>query len=68
MNEGEPTTEQLQAVINYARRWGKDWKDRLMGEWLDGYARDTGGKHLLQQVRNQFGPAWLNNQPMEYPL
>ena len=63
MNEGEPTTEQLQAVINYARRWGKHWKERLIDEWMDGYGYGTQDSHLLQQVRNQFGPQWLAKLP-----
>lgn len=68
MNEGEPTTEQLQAVINFSRRWGELWKEKLNDVWCTGnYSRED-DRARLQQVRNQFGPEWLEQQPKEYPL
>lgn len=63
----EPTTSQLQAVVNFSRRHGKDWKERLRDRWHYGIDfREIDGA-LLQQVRNEFGPEWLNQQPEVYP-
>ena len=62
----EPTTEQMQTVINYARRWGKGWKERLIDQCT--YGSEYRHDRPLQQVFNKFGEAWVNQQPEEYPL
>ncbi len=49
-----PNKEQLAALEAYAKKHGKDWRDKLNQSWYDG--TDT---PLLRQVRNQFGPCWL---------
>ena len=68
MNEDNLTTEQMQAVINFARRHGRFWKEILTERWWHGtYSREDDIPRL-QQVRNQFGPEWLNKQPEEFPL
>jgi len=54
-----PNPAQLQAVREYAERKGKDWKDKLLTAWLNGSDASEPSGHLLRQLRNQFGPAWL---------
>ena len=63
--EGEETTtftlslEQAEAVLTFARKNGRDWKEALMSAWLNGTdAREPNGA-LLRQVRNTLGPQWL---------
>ena len=51
---GEPTPEQWDALVAYAREHGRTWKAQLLTDWRDG--RDSG---LLRQIRNSFGPRWL---------
>lgn len=58
----QPNAEQLQAVRDYAEAVGPDWKDWLRDDWLCGGTtiRELRDRyHLLHQVRNQFGPTWL---------
>lgn len=49
------TPEQRSAVLEFAARNGDKWKERMAEGWM-------GSKlpGLLQQVRNQHGPAWLD--------
>jgi len=50
-----PTLEQLRAIREYAETHGRMWKAHLRSEWETGQTEP-----LLQQVRNQLGPGWLN--------
>lgn len=56
-----PTPEQLEALRAYALEKGRNWKRKLRADWLHAAAQ-IGGVHspLLQQIRNDFGPEWLN--------
>lgn len=54
------TAEQFHALLDYASKNGKDWKDRLCADWANG--RDS---TYLRQIRNKFGPSWLSGLP--YP-
>jgi hypothetical protein len=57
--ERQPTREQLQALEDYAARHGRQWKRQLLDDWLSGRdAREPQGP-LLRQLRNRFGPRWL---------
>lgn len=57
----EPTPEQLHAIVAYAKENGRNWKANLRADWMRAAARIDGRPSgLLQQVRNQFGPSWLN--------
>lgn len=49
-----PTAEQLQSLEAYAKRKGPSWKSFLLADWQQGRCEG-----YLQQLRNQFGPAWL---------
>ncbi len=54
-----PSPDQLAAVAAFAARHGRTWRADLAAAWLSGAdAREPDG-HLLRQVRNRFGPAWL---------
>lgn len=57
------TPEQRAAVVDYARRHGPAWKGDLLLAWSR--ASEPG---LLQQVRNQFGPAWLAKVVIPAPV
>jgi len=59
--------EQVGCLINFIKRNGKNWKNKLLSYWMV-----AGGNYMvnypneypyLQQIRNQFGPTWLNNLP-----
>lgn len=50
----ELSPDQRQALIDFATKHGIRWKSELSALWM----RAAAGP-LLQQVRNQFGPAWL---------
>lgn len=54
MSTNQPTPEQLAALIAFANKHGKEWKDRLLDGW-----RHSDYPGALQQVRNQLGPEWL---------
>lgn len=56
-----PTPEQITALNTFRAAAGREWKDKLITAWMRGaypYLA-TSYSHLLQQVRNQFGPSWL---------
>ena len=54
--------EQLIALRDYADWAGKDWKDKLLSDWMragSDWPEASERYHLLQQIRNQHGPSWL---------
>lgn len=58
----QPNEAQLAAVRSYAENEGEGWKAKLRIDWDRAgtdkwHARET--YHLLQQLRNNFGPRWL---------
>lgn len=55
----QPTAEQLDAVQAFAKKYGPSWKYKLQGAWLSGRDANEPNGHLLRQVRNNFGPRWL---------
>lgn len=48
------TPEQRDALVEFATKNGRCWRDKLAAGWLK--AAYPGP---LQQIRNQFGPSWL---------
>lgn len=62
------TDRQLAALRAYAAENGRNWKEKLRTDWLFSRARvlrtrdplNDEYRAPLQQVRNTFGPAWLN--------
>lgn len=61
----KPTTEQIEAVRLFAAANGRKWKGELRNLWMNGAYNNAvmGGADsaLLQQLRNSFGPSWLNS-------
>lgn len=55
------TLEQQGALVSFAVKHGPDWKDKLLTCWLKAGCEgmSSGQWAPLQQIRNQFGPAWL---------
>jgi uncharacterized protein YbjT (DUF2867 family) len=53
----ELTADEVQALSDFAARYGRTWKQELRFAWMD--ASEPG---ILQQLRNDpaFGPAGLN--------
>ena len=60
-NGKEITIEQLETIKKYAKDHGSNWKKSLHNDWLKSGSRWQGKYYLLQQLRNNFGPKWLNN-------
>jgi hypothetical protein len=54
-----PRPDQLAAVAAFAARHGRTWRADLADAWLSGSDAGQPDGHLLRQVRNQHGPAWL---------
>lgn len=54
-----PNKEQLAALQWFADENGRYWKTKLRHAWLTGIYQGRQIPPLLQQVRNQLGPAWL---------
>jgi hypothetical protein len=53
--------EHVQALQEFARKHGATWKEELVRQWMSGADATTNQDgHLLRQVRNQGGPAWLS--------
>jgi len=54
---------QQEAIRLYAEEKGRNWKSKLSDEWLVArYVwKHPDKSHLLQQVRNSFGPSWLRS-------
>jgi hypothetical protein len=51
--------DQRARIIEFRDSHGKGWKATLSSMWWDGRDADQRDGHLLRQVRNQYGPAWL---------
>jgi len=56
-----PSAEQIAALQQYATKHGRTWKRELCLDWFHG--RDSG---LLRQIRNQFGPRWLETHGQRF--
>jgi hypothetical protein len=54
------TEEQEQALERFRHRY-KDWKDELRVAWYTGKDTSLQDGALLRQVRNTFGPLWLDD-------
>jgi hypothetical protein len=59
--ERELSTEQLVALLDYADRHGDRWKDHLSTAWMTGHDIKCPEGWALRQIRNQFGPEWLQS-------
>jgi len=57
---GYATPEQIDAIREWAAKYGRTWKARLREAWMDGDYDGFDKSWLLQRVRNNLGPSWLN--------
>ena len=57
-----PSQEQLAALQRYANSNGRYWKRSLSSAWSSGADERESDAAFLRQVRNQFGPSWLNSR------
>ncbi|MVF24211.1 hypothetical protein EVC37_21760 [Methylocaldum sp. BRCS4] len=55
-----PTEDQLNALKRWADKHGRTWKSKLRDAWISGDYGLFEDAPFLQQLRNQFGPTWLN--------
>ena len=53
------TAEQLAALQQVAKYYGRTWKQSLRDAWMTGQYGAYMDAGILQSIRNQFGPAWL---------
>lgn len=61
-----PNKEQLQALVDWAKRHGRTrWKTALDAAWLKAGIGVRGYVPALQQVRNDFGPSWLQRTTLK---
>ncbi len=67
----QPTDEQMAAIERFAKLNGRKSKTVLWSEWMNGsyhhVIAQKGDDALLQQVRNQFGPTWLEKFRLPKP-
>lgn len=54
-----PNAEQLAAIDRFAADHGRFWKRELRNAWVTGRDLKHPDGALLRQVRNRFGPSWL---------
>lgn len=52
--------EQDARLRAFAAEHGRGWKATLLDMWLTGRDASEVDGHLLRQIRNHFGPAWLD--------
>lgn len=57
----ELTLEQLERLLEFKAEHGRTWKDTLRHMWMNGQDANQRDGGLLRQIRNNFGPTWLNN-------
>ena len=55
----KPTTQQLNALREFAQRHGRTWKAKLKSAWASGKDEQLPNAAFLRQIRNDFGPLWL---------
>jgi hypothetical protein len=53
------TAQQLAAVRQVAKYYGRTWKQSLREAWMTGQYGSYMDAPVLQQIRNSFGPSWL---------
>lgn len=53
------TPEQRSRLIRFKNEAGPAWKSELVAAWLIGADAMLPDGHLLRQIRNQWGPQWL---------
>jgi hypothetical protein len=57
----ELNTEQTVALEEWARLHGRNYKSALRQAWMTGDYAGFEKSNFLQQIRNTFGPSWLES-------
>jgi hypothetical protein len=52
--------ERVSAIRQWAKLHGRTWKSKLRDAWISGDYGDFEESNLLQQIRNAYGPSWLD--------
>lgn len=52
-------TDQLRAIVEYAKAYGRCWRSELRSAWSEGTYGEKDSSGYLQQIRNEHGPRWL---------
>jgi hypothetical protein len=55
----QPTPEQLAVLKRFQDHFGKNWKQAMRDAW-EGFIQAGSFQPEVQQLRNTFGPRWLN--------
>lgn len=53
-----PDLAQVAALLELRRRFGRDWKARLLADWIIA-PDDPGTSPELRALRRSHGPSWL---------
>lgn len=53
--------EQMDALVRYAARKGRNWKSHLISAWSKGTDDREQDGGLLRKIRNVRGPVWLQS-------
>ena len=53
--------EQRARLCKFRSDHPRDWKAHLANLWWNGKDANLPDGHLLRQIRNQYGPVWLNS-------
>lgn len=56
------TEQQMHAINKVQEVYGRQWKSKLLANWMKSSYPSTLSDISadLQQIRNEFGPRWLN--------
>jgi hypothetical protein len=61
MEKKQPSEAQMEALKAWAKMYGRCWKASLWSAWMAAGGGYAGYTPELQQIRNQFGPSWLES-------
>lgn len=68
-NEADfPSTRQINAILNFAKRHRPEWMPVLASKWRDGSELSEPHGADLRQLRDSGGPAWLGSLCRGGPL
>lgn len=51
--------DQRERLLQFKEQHGRAWKMTLINKWCTGMDAQEPGGHFLRQIRNNFGPQWL---------
>jgi hypothetical protein len=57
----QATEEEVAALVAFAGRNGRSWKEKLWTIWGNGRDYYEPEGQVLHQIRNNYGPSWLHD-------